>query len=71
MRKARVTQCLAQRLFAQHDPEAGEMLGQLGQRPARERDALRVGAGARDRDDPIALLGRGLLGTPAPVVRVR
>ena len=51
---------LTQRLLTQRDPQAGEMLGELGQRPSRQRDALGIGAGARDRDDAVALLGRSL-----------
>jgi hypothetical protein len=47
------------------------MVSELGQRPARQRNAQGVGAGARDRDDPVALLGRRLLRTPAPIVRVQ
>src|SRR3954454_16741710 len=44
---------------------------ELADRPSRQRDALAVGAGARDRNDLVALLGRRLLGTPAPIVRVK
>jgi hypothetical protein len=49
----------------------GQVGGQLRQRPARERDALVIGAGARDRNDPVALFGRRLLRAPAPIVRVK
>lgn len=71
MRQARGSQRLAQRLLAVLDPQAGQVLSQFGQRPARQRDALRVGAGARDRDDAIALRGRRLLRAPAPIIRVQ
>ena len=71
MREPGGDQRLAQRLLAQDDPHLCEVMLELGQRPARQRHALRVRAGARDRHDPIALAGRGLLGTPAPVVRVQ
>jgi hypothetical protein len=64
-------QRLAQRLLGQMDAHTSQVRGQLGQRPARQRDALVVGAGARDRDDALALLGRRLPGAPAPVVRVQ
>ena len=47
-----------------------EVGAELGDRPARERDALVVGAGARERHDGVALGGRRLAGAPAPVVRV-
>ena len=71
MREPGGDQRLAQRLLAQDDPHLCEVMLELGQRPARQRHALRVRAGAPDRHDPIALAGRGLLGTPAPVVRVQ
>ena len=71
VRESRADQRLTQRLLGEVDPDRGQVHGQLGQRPARQRHALGVGAGARDRDDPVALSGRGLLRTPAPIVRVQ
>ena len=64
-------QRLTHRLRADVDPHPGEMLRELRQRPARQRHTLGVRAGARDRHDPVALLGRGFPGTPAPIVRVQ
>jgi hypothetical protein len=71
MREAGANQRLAQRLLAELDAQAGQVQPQLGQRPTRQRDALMVGAGARDRHNPVALLGRRLAWAPAPVVRVQ
>jgi hypothetical protein len=48
-----------------------EMLGEPGQRPARQRAPLRVGAGTGHRDDPLALLVGDPAGTPAPILRVQ
>jgi len=45
---------------------AGQMFGQLGQRRTGQLDAVPAGAGTGDRHDPVALRGRGPLGTPAP-----
>jgi len=53
------------------DAPLGEVRGQLLDRPPRQCDALMIGAGARDRDDAIALLGRRLGWAPAPIVRVQ
>jgi hypothetical protein len=60
----------AQRFRGDVDADRGQVVAQLGERPARQRDAPGVGAGARDRHDPIALGGRRLGRAPAPVVRV-
>ena len=75
VREPRTDQRLAQRLLRQDDPHPGQMRAELGQRPSRQRHALGVRAGARDRHDPVTLRGRGLPGTvhaggvPAAVVR--
>jgi len=58
MGEAGLAQGLAQRFLAQDNAHPGQVRARLGQRPARERDALGVGAGARDRDDALALLRR-------------
>jgi len=53
------------------DPLLGEVIGQPGQRPARQRDPLRVGTSTGHRDDPLALLVADPAGTPAPILRVQ
>ena len=51
-------QRLAQRLIGEDDPHPSQVHGQLWQRPAGQRHALGVWAGARDRHDPVTLLGK-------------
>ena len=53
------------------DPLAGQMARQPRQRPAGERDPLRVGAGAGHGHDPRDLIGRDPAGSPAPPLRVQ
>ena len=53
------------------DGVLSEVVGQPGQRPARQRDPLSVGTGTGHRGDPLALLVGDPAGTPAPIVRVQ
>jgi len=49
----------------------GEMVGQPGQRPARQWCPLRVGTGTGHRDRLAALIVGDPAGTPAPILRVQ
>jgi hypothetical protein len=54
-----------------NDAVLGEMVGQPGKRPARQRDPLAVGTGTGHRDDRAAVSVGDPAGTPAPVLRVQ
>ncbi len=55
----------------QQHAAVGEMVGQPGQRPARQRDPLAVGASPGHRDRLAAVLVGDPAGAPAPILRVQ